>query len=292
MRLLIVESQPDPASRTLAAALESLASWNKTTTRIGDGAVRALQGHPDVLLVRIPQLHLHAGGLTEELERAGASPGAVVFLSKHQAASGRPSLTVHPMGNWTEARYGGQPGRLSPAAPALQSELLRGLARHAGDAAYDAEVTFEATHHGPLTGLPACFLELGSGPAQWTDERGARVVAEALLEVASRPLPEYPVAVGLGGGHYAPRFTEAALTRRVHFAHLIPTHAAEAVEDPRASLREALRQSPGAAGVYLHRKSIPRPARDRWRDAMRDEGVSVLESHAWGALEPSRTEPA
>ena len=31
--------------------------------------------------------------------------------------------------------------------------------------------------------------------------------------------------MGIGGGHYAPRFTEVSLTKRISFGHMLPVHA-------------------------------------------------------------------
>jgi D-aminoacyl-tRNA deacylase len=280
-RTLLVESTQDPASVGIAAAIRGSTSVSRLP---GTLSLEALERFPGVLLARSDTLHLESEAYVSGLDRAGVKPQAIVFLSKHKAASGRPALTVHPVGNLGEALYGGRPGKLGPTAPALQSELLRALAHRARTDAYPAEVTFEVTHHGPLLEVPSCFLELGSGPEQWTDPRGARVVAHALLDVLSRPLPDHPVAVGVGGGHYAPRFTEAALTKQVHFGHLVPTHAAETIEDAGAMLRQAIERSPGAGGVYFHRKNLPRPVLERWALAARAETIASLDSGAWPSV--------
>ncbi len=240
-----------------------------------------LASHPHVRLVRTARLHLEAEPLVAGLRAAGVDPEVLVFLSKHKAASGRPSLTVHPVGNFAEAKFGGRPGRVSPAPAALQTELLRALARHRDAAGYAAEVTFEVTHHGPLVDVPACFLELGSAEPQWTDRDGASVVAHACLEAATRQPPPHPIVIGLGGGHYAPRFTEVALTRQVHFAHLVPSHAADAVSDAQAMLAELTLKSPGARGVYLHKGTLASGPVARWRDAAQALGLPFEESSSW-----------
>jgi D-aminoacyl-tRNA deacylase len=248
--------------------------------------VEALDEDPRVHLLRTHRLHLHADPLEPALADAGLRPEAIVFLSKHKAASGRPALTVHPIGNYGPAEYGGQAGRLSPAAPALQSELLRALATRAVAHAYPAEVTFEVTHHGPLLTTPACFLELGSSEAQWGDAAGARIVAGALLDVVRSGLPEYPIAIGLGGGHYGPRFTEATLTQCVHFGHLVPSHAAESATDAGRLLRTAVAATPGAAGIYAHRKRVDKAVLARFQEAAGAQGVAWLDSASWSPLMP------
>lgn len=284
MRLLVVESEQDPASVNIAERLRALRDWRSTKTSVLGHPVEAFASG-DVGLVRVPFAHLHSEVLEGGLKERGLQPEALVFLSKHKAASGQRALTVHPVGNYNEALYGGLPGRLGPCLPALQTELLRALAQEVKAENYPAQVTFEVTHHGPLLPTPSCFLELGSGPEHWGDAVGAEVVARALLKVASRPLPAYPTAVGLGGGHYAPRFTEAALAQRVHFGHMIPNHAAEAVEDAAAMARQALDSSRGAQGIYLHRKSLPKDVLARWKAALQEAGIPMLDSSTWMPLE-------
>jgi D-aminoacyl-tRNA deacylase len=271
----------------IATALRKLDEWTPSGERIDGADVLRLAAVPDVRLARTNLLHLHAESFEAAARAAQVPFEAIVFLSKHRAASARPALTVHPVGNFAAAEFGGQPGRLSPSAPALQSELLRALAARARRHAYAGEVTFEVTHHGPLLSTPSCFLELGSSEQEWNDPGGARLVAAALLDVVQRPLPSYPIAVGLGGGHYGPRFTEAVLTRQVHFGHMIPTYAAERIERPQAALEEVLGATPGAAGVYPHRKMLERATFDRWAQALSARGMRWLESDAWPPPAPA-----
>lgn len=277
-----MESAPDPASVAIAAAVRAATRVSTTT---GAGPLEALERFPGVFLAQSPMIHLESETFFTELKRAGVRPKSIVFLSKHKAASGRPALTVHPVGNPTEARFGGRPATLGPTTPRIQTELLRALSRRVRVDAYPAEVSFEVTHHGPLLDIPSCFLELGSGPEQWSDPKGAAAVAHALLDVLAQPLPDYPTVVGVGGGHYAPRFTEAALAQRVHFGHLIPAHAAELVADAPGMLRQAIGGTPGAAGVYVHRKSLPRPVLDRWLKAAEECHIPILDSAAWKPLD-------
>lgn len=276
--VLLVESAPDPASVGIARALRELVEWDPLPAVVAGAPLQGLGGQAEVGLVRIPQLHLNAEPLEAALEAAGLRPGAIVFLSKHKAVSGRPSLTVHPVGNFGEAKFGGQPRRLAPAAPGLQTALLRALARQVERTGYASEVTFEVTHHGPLLSTPTCFVELGSGEAQWSDPVGAGVVARAVLDAATATPSSNPVAVGLGGGHYAPRFTEVALARGVDFGHFIPAHAAQAVPDPAATLRDAVAATPGATGVYLHRGGLNDRRLDPWVRAVEALGLARLDS--------------
>ncbi|CAM9347160.1 unnamed protein product [Heterosigma akashiwo] len=73
-------------------------------------------------LWRIHQSFLNADDLDKQWEAStGIRPSGLLFLSRHAAASGNPSLTVHPIGNpnaSAEPRSGGKAGVLPPPHPA------------------------------------------------------------------------------------------------------------------------------------------------------------------------------
>src|SRR5581483_1221194 len=154
-------------------------------------------------------LHIHAEGVDEELRRAGLSFGPILFASRHRAQSGKPALTVHPIGNWgPDASVGGRPRTLAGTAPILMGRVLRAL--HAQARGLKHEVTFEATHHGPwLAKSPAMFVEIGTDEAAWSDPVLGERVGRAML-AAAQPSSgdEAPILLAMGGSHYAPKATD------------------------------------------------------------------------------------
>jgi D-tyrosyl-tRNA(Tyr) deacylase len=214
---------------------------------VAGAAVRQLS--PDIFVLRRPGFHIEDRALSTELPpslRDGQVP--LVFPSIHQSESGRPALTVHPIGNFgASAEYGGEPSRLVPTAPKLMTQALRRLFEVPHPEEY--AVSFEATHHGPYVPVPAFFIEIGTGSGAAPPRPLARELADLLtsLDEDSRDV----VAVGLGGGHYAPHFTDLARDRRVAFGHLISRHAAQGLSP--ALAQEAWRLSPEARGVVYHR---------------------------------------
>ena len=52
-------------------------------------------------------------------EATGTTISGVIFLSMHKSESGRKSLTVHPIGNFGGADYGGKKGALVPSMPGM-----------------------------------------------------------------------------------------------------------------------------------------------------------------------------
>jgi len=126
-----------------------------------------------------------------------------VFVSRHSGETGA-LLTGHFTGNFGEAEYGGADGELAAAAPSALSAYVGALSAHAPDG-YD--VAIEGTHHGPTAlDTPSMFAELGSSNKQWDDPDGARAVAQAVLSLRGVAAHRDRQLVGIGGGHYAPRF--------------------------------------------------------------------------------------
>lgn len=244
-----VASEADEASVHQRAALLDAATWTESAAFEGRPSYR----RGDVALVSIREHHLYRDHLDRDLTAALGEPvDLVVYLSKHRSESRTPSLTVHPIGNPKAADFGGRPGALVPAAPRWMTAALRRLRVEARGLPY--EVTFEATHHGPYLETPTFYIEQGSTEREWADPRASAAIARALLDL--EPV-DAPVAIGLGGGHYAPRHTDVAVARRVAFGHLLPSHALEGVSDD--LLAQAVARTPGAGLAYVHRKSLGKP---------------------------------
>lgn len=164
----------------------------------------------------------------------------IIYLSRHAAASGKPSLTIHPIGNpgqplpaagadsTERAEHGGIPGKCVPPSPRM-APLFRSLYAAVKDdagLAEEFEVTLEATHHGPwhANGVPCCFVEIGSKDEDWGREDAAEVWAGVLerslglalpgkgsgggSDQATSPAKPKAMVVGLGGGHYVPKMND------------------------------------------------------------------------------------
>ncbi|HQQ25237.1 MAG TPA: D-aminoacyl-tRNA deacylase, partial [Methanomassiliicoccales archaeon] len=161
MRLLVA-SIPDPASVNLRDRLLEAADWSEDDKYLGWPCHRLR----DMLMVSIDQLHLHLDHVDRMVGQAlGVDIEEVVFLSKHRAASGKPTLTVHPIGNFGKADYGGREGMLVPASPSFLSGMLRVLSLSAKGLPF--EVSYEVTHHGPFLEVPTTYVEIGSDETKW-----------------------------------------------------------------------------------------------------------------------------
>lgn len=296
---LLVASEADPASVTMADAVLGHAPFHWAPQGAGKWTAESLvhDDLPRVHLWRRPESLIGMDDLEQDWDIEGGDLAAggirdVIFLSKHVAASGKPSLTVHPIGNPRRdvEPYGGVAGKLAPPSPRLAS-LLRALDCAKGTSTSselaDFDVTFEATHHGPLLQAPTLFAEIGSGDDQWGREDAGRCWAEALWAELSTP-PEIAgsALVVLGGNHYMSPVTDMVLARRhagLAMGHMLPSYAFQnaGAEEVEAAVREALESTARALpGV---RELVALVFKKQIRSADRKHVHAALErcSHGW-----------
>ena len=206
---------------------------------------------PSVFLLKRPGPHIHDERLDRRLPPTlREQRPTLVFPSIHRSEQGLPCLTVHPLGNLgPSAEVGGQPRTVVPTDPARMVATLRSLSEDG--AAHGLAATFEATHHGPELGLPAYFVEIGFGDRSEPPPEAVELLAEVIARI--EPEGHDRVAVGIGGGHYAPHFTDLALRRRWSFGHIVSRHALESLDD--ATARAVYAATPGAEGLLYARSA-------------------------------------
>jgi len=251
-RTLLIISEKDPVAPRVAER------WGTppATGLFVDGApIRSLT--PLTWVLRRPGLHIHDDHLDARLPDSLRAEGvALIFPSVHRSESGTPCFTVHPLGNpGADAEVGGRPSSLVPTEPRRMAAALRALAEEGERIGLSA--TYEATHHGPALETPAFFAEIGFGEAPGPPEPAVDVLARVLESLVEDPTDR--VAVGAGGGHYVPHFTDLALHRRWAFGHLFSRHALERASG--AIVREAVEKTPGAEGVLFARAADAADAR-------------------------------
>ncbi|MCI0479523.1 transposase, partial [Candidatus Uhrbacteria bacterium] len=237
--ILIVSSNEDPASVNIMERLLEFPGWDEAAPRI--------RKRGGALLCEIDDIHITHEGLDDEVRAAaGCDIHFIIYASRHKSASGKRTLSVHPIGNYGKAEFGGRSGALPPSAPREMTAALRALARNARGLPYD--VSFEVTHHGPFLRTPAFYIEIGSSEEFWGDVEAGSAIAKTIMETISGTVPKSPIAIGIGGGHYAPRFTEVALSWDVAFGHMVPGYALE--QDAEAHVEMAMRATPGVTLAY------------------------------------------
>jgi len=191
---------------------------------------------------------------------AGSEPDVIMYLSRHQSESGNRTLTVHPIGNFNAAAFGGRERTVVPTAPHLLTHALRLLSERVPES---YECTFEATHHGPYNTIPTFFIEIGSTIEEWTDpvavEALATTVHEFIQDYENKRIPRRTVCIGLGGGHYCPRHTKFALKEELDFGHILPAYARKGLVAELA--RQIISKTPGAQRVCAHGKKLRKEGR-------------------------------
>lgn len=147
---------------------------------------------------------------------------AIIFACSHRSSKGIASFTVHPEGNWSsEAKMGGKPYELSVAAPDYMLSLVESLKRNNNTA---LPVIYEATHHGPLLKTPSMFVEVGGSKDALESEEYAALVAKSIIDALSGNPPESGIrecVLGIGGMHYAGKFTRLAFEKGYAFSHIM-----------------------------------------------------------------------
>jgi len=251
----IVVSRADSASEHVGDHLLEIAEWDEhsddgrpgaagggTVYRSGRWAADAAEDDRDapIELREFDALHLETEGVADAFGRVAEgperSPDLLVFASRHAGETG-PLLTAHHTGNVGPAEFGGADGALARACPNAHRRVLAALADHAPPG---YEVGMECTHHGPTeVGVPSTFVEVGSDEPQWEDPEAARAVAMAILSLRG-VAPDAPLEdgsrrhlVGIGGGHYAPRFERVVRETDWAVGHVAPDWGLEAMGHPR-----------------------------------------------------------
>ncbi|MFH1409199.1 MAG: D-aminoacyl-tRNA deacylase [Nanoarchaeota archaeon] len=195
--LAIISSTQDRASMNIRKQLFNLHPFEK--------AANAFEGHPILKtdigpyqagLYTIKRKNIFAENLDE------LNKDLIIFLSKHAAKSGIPSLSAHTTGNWGTAEFGGKDSALSTSPANLLKAFINNLMKNE----QEFDVIQEVTHHGPYCKTPSLFIELGSTENEWSQPRPAKALAETLIQTLINPIKEHPSAIAFGGPHNMPNF--------------------------------------------------------------------------------------
>ena len=212
---LLIAYQDDPAGYNMAKFLSK-------DMELEDGIFRGK--FYDLIIIQTPAIS--ADWLEQKYDYDG-----FVFLSKHAAESGVLALTCHSTGNFSEAKFGGNPRQVAIPHPDLQKKYLQTLKENQSKFP-EFQVTIEATHHGP-TALtkPTIFIEIGTTEKQWTDVSLCNSVASLVHQVMMNPIDENPVAICFGGTHYPSKFTNELLEGKYALGTVVPKHALDSLDD-------------------------------------------------------------
>ncbi|MCQ5376559.1 MAG: hypothetical protein NO516_00745 [Candidatus Methanomethylicia archaeon] len=262
---LIVYSAADPAGRNIASHLSKMIGLAPSKEIRWDGR---------------PIEFLEYASSLVEMSVEGEGIEWALLLSRHKSASGKKCLTVHTPGNLSgSADLGGRPRSVSISNPALQSALLRGLKASRDELSLEIQVTVEATHHGPTElRYPVTFIEIGSDENAWVDEALGEAVARAIVKaVFSGPsTPKGRSAVGVGGGHYSEKFTDAILSGVYDMGHIVPKYALSEVPDISPIAICVGRTLGGCQSLVVDWKGVPSAYKALIKDFSGSTGIELV----------------
>lgn len=158
----------------------------------------------------------------------------IIFASKHRSEKNMRAITVHTIGNWREAKFGGEKGKVSKTSAVFAKQLFEKLNENMKlHNLKNYDLTMEATHHGPLIEKPSVFVEIGSTENEYNDRRAGFIVAKTLSEIMDefKENPYNEIAVGIGGPHYCPSFNKIQLNSNVAISFVIPSYAMPFTEE-------------------------------------------------------------
>ena len=284
MTVLIISSAEDPASTHIKNSLLEQTTWEEQGIFYNTPVFRNTS-MKNLVLVTIPDKKIRHENIDIEVqEQLHIEPKIAIFLSRHRSKTGEPTLTVHPIGNFSDAQFGGQPKTIVPAAPKMMTHLLRLIKKNLQSTDLDYKVCYEVTHHGPFLQIPTLFTEVGSTEVQWQQKEPASIIATSPLELLrtyqyEEDFPkDSPILLGIGGGHYAPRFTDIALQKKVAFGHMIPSYKIDEGTIDDEILEKTILATPNLTAVYLHKKDLKKSQVTYYRNWFEKKGISLISS--------------
>ncbi len=274
MRLIVSSDQDEASKNILSRMLEKGDGWEEIDEFQNNPVYKNGNDH----MVMVENHHIYCDDLDEEVQDTlNIEFDELVFISRHSSKAGVDSLTVHPIGNYGEAKFGGSDEKLVLCSPYKMTRALLILKDRAEKKELDDEyeISLEATHHGPFLKKPTYYIEIGSDSGAWTDKRAGEVIAETVMSkmVKGKVDKKEPVVVGIGGGHYAPRFSQLALRRKVSIGHMVPDWGLKYLT--RESFGELVKKTPDLDHVYFDRSSTSGKERERVRSWAQEYDLSV-----------------
>ena len=222
MRTVIVNSLTDPAGTNIRERLLENYPFKESDT-VFDGS-STYETDPDISLATSRSGIVYVDNLD-----AVFHADRTVFISRHYAESGIPSLTAHFTGNFGKADFGGNPNEIARFSPSLLKAYMLNLKSISQEISATYNVTLEATHHGPTAlNSTVLFVELGSTEKEWRDIRGAEKIAGALMKTLTSPLDSNgKIAVCIGGTHYSEKFNNSLFNSEFMLGPIIPKYGLE-----------------------------------------------------------------
>lgn len=207
-----------------------IAKGNKASVNIGK-IIKERYPQLSKSILEIPENVLDLDKYEKDFQKL--KPELIIVASSHKSEAGVPMLNAHSTGNWSSADLGGKPKTLS-IAPALyvrQAILEFRKLKSERKSLSKYEVGMEVTHHSPTIPFLVMFVEVGSTEKEWNDKNACGAAADVIHKLATEQPESVKVAIGFGGGHYAPHFNKKLFSEKIAFGHICPKHNADELNE-------------------------------------------------------------
>ncbi|MBW3019895.1 D-aminoacyl-tRNA deacylase [Candidatus Woesearchaeota archaeon] len=203
---------------------------------------RKVLNFQNLYLYEIDERSIFSENLDKEIEA-----DLFVFATKHSSASKKPSLTCHPIGNWSKAEFGGKDRTLVKAPAQYLKQFYLSLKKH--ESLIESEITLEITHHGPYLETPTMFVEIGSCEEQWVNEEFGRILAQCIREVFTQEYEEEKTCIFIGGGHYNSSSNKIMERSNYAVGHMCPKYMLEHLD--KEMILEAIEKTTPKADLVI-----------------------------------------
>lgn len=263
MNIAIISYSKDKASINIKENLVNNFDFDESDEKFDNNNIFQTTIDNDIIkLYTINSEHIYTDGLDRKIDA-----DLFIFISKHSAVEGRPSLTCHPIGNFGKAEKGGREKTLCTAPSFFLKNILNELNKNSDDADYD--VTMEATHHGPFLEKPILFVEIGSSEKEWEDQNAGSIIAKSLISTIknnsnnndsinknfNEKNNNYESVFVIGGSHYNHVATKAMLKTNFGVGHICAKYNLENLDE--SLIKQAMKKTiPEARFVLLDWKGL------------------------------------
>src|SRR3989338_538193 len=222
LHIAIISSSKDPAGVNIRDNLTELFDFKKTNENFEGNDVFEFNGikNKTIKLYLINEDLIFAENIDKKIHA-----DILIFASKHRSKENTPSFTVHPIGNFGDADFGGEEKKICPSSAVLLKNLFVELNKNAKQTNY--ELTIEATHHGPYVEKPAVFVEIGSAETEWNGKENGMIIANTIINAIEKEGINYISCSLVGGGHYNQAANKIMLRTNYAVGHICPKYALE-----------------------------------------------------------------
>jgi len=226
MNIALISSKADKASTTIKNSILSNFEFKKSGKTLSNNKIYTLtiEKNNRKIIINLYTFNEKLIDIVDIDKKVNAD--YFFFISKHVATQGRASLTVHPIGNFSKAEFGGEDCKLCICPSLFLKTILRNLTEYAKDSEF--EVTTETTHHGPYLEKPVLFVELGSTEEHWENSNGGNIIAKAVIDSIENY--EYydnenvDTYFLIGGTHYSHVSNKVNLLTKQAVGHILPRY--------------------------------------------------------------------